>query len=201
MRYLTMAFFMISIFLISCVGNDTDKSPQNIPRVIGDVKLYTFSSDDEYFLSNAQPFILPPETTLRDALNSLGRHLSETYFSKTYTNDSTDIHFEVLGIDRISTPGRPLLTAVINMVDVNNDAMGCFFQGSTGGQVTFHMLTATFMQPHLDPPLLDGLVILYNGKLLAELDHINLSGLLIPRLDEYVAKRAIYKTQTKNRQF
>lgn len=201
MRYLTMAFFMISIFLISCVGNDTDKSPQDIPRVIGDVKLYIFSSDDEYFLSNAQPFILPPETTLRDALNSLGRHLSETYFSKTYTNDSTDIHFEVLGIDRISTPGRPLLTAVINMVDVNNDAMGCFFQGSTGGQVTFHMLTATFMQPHLDPPLLDGLVILYNGKLLAELDHINLSGLLIPRLDEYVAKRAIYKTQTKNRQF
>ena len=84
MRYLTMAFFMISIFLISCFGNDTDKSPQDIPRVIGDVKLYTFSSDDEYFLSNAQPFILPPETTLRDALNSLGRHLSETYFSKTF---------------------------------------------------------------------------------------------------------------------
>lgn len=197
MRYLTMAFFMISIFLISCVGNETDKSPQDIPRVIGDVKLYTFSSDDEYFLSNAQPFILPPETSLRDALNSLGRHLSETYFSETYTNDLTDIHFEVLGIERISTPTRPLLTAVINMVDVNNNALGCFFQGSTGGQVTFHMLTATFMQPHLDPPLLDGLVILYNGKLLAELDHINLSGLLIPRLVEYVAERAIYKTERK----
>jgi hypothetical protein len=197
MRYLAMVFLMISIFLISCLGNDPDKSPQDIPQVIGNVKLYTFSSNDQYFLSNAQPFILPPKTSLRDALNSLGRHLSKTYFSKTYTNDLTDIHFEVLRIDRISTPTRPLLTAIINMVDVNNDALGCFFQGSTGGQITFYMLTATFMQPHLDPPLLDGLVILYNGKLLAELDHINLSGLLIPRLVEYVAKRAIYKTERK----
>lgn len=197
MRYLTLVFLMISIFLISCLINDPDKSPQDIPQVIGNVKLYTFSSDDQYFLSNAQPFILPPKLSLRDALDSLGRHLSKTYFSETYTNDLTDIHFEVLRIDRISTPSRPLLTAIINMVDVNNDALSYFFQGSTGGQTTFCMLTATFMQPHLDPPLLDGLVILYNGKLLAKLDHINLTGLLTPRLVEYVAKRAILSMERK----
>jgi hypothetical protein len=83
------------------------------------------------------------------------------------------------------------------MVDVNNDALGYFFQGSTGGQTTFCMLTATFMQPHLDPPLLDGLVILYNGKLLAKLDHINLTGILTPRMVEYVTKRAILSTERK----
>ena len=81
------------------------------------------------------------------------------------------------------------------MVDVNNDALDCFFQGSTGGQTTFYMLTATFMQPHLAQPLLDGLVILYNGKQMAELDHINLSGILTPRLVKYVAKKAIHSTE------
>ena len=197
MRYLTMVFLMTSIFLISCLADDPDKPFPNGPQVIGNVKLYTFSSDDQYFLSNAQPFILPPKTSLRDALDSLGRHLSKTYFSRSYTNALTDIHFEVLRIDRLSTPSRPLLTAIVNMVDVNNDALSYFFQGSTGGQTTFCMLTATFMQPHLDPPLLDGLVILYNGKLLAKLDHINLTGLLTPRLVEYVAKRAILSMERK----
>jgi hypothetical protein len=197
MRYLTLVFLMTSIFLISCLANDPDKSSPNVPQVIGNAKLYIFSSDDQYFLNNAQPFILPPKTSHRDALDSLGRHLSKTYFSKTYTNDLTDIHFEVLRIDRLSTPSRPLLTAIVNMVDVNNDALRYFFQGSTGGQTTFCMLTATFMQPHLDPPLFDGLVILYNGKLLAKLDHINLTGLLIPRLVEYVAKQAIHSTERK----
>ena len=197
MRYLTLVFLMTSIFLISCLADDPDKPFPNGPQVIGNVNLYTFSSDDQYFLSNAQPFILPPKTSLRDALDSLGRHLSKTYFSRSYTNALTDIHFEVLRIDRLSTPSRPLLTAIVNMVDVNNDALSYFFQGSTGGQTTFCMLTATFIQPHLDPPLLDGLVILYNGKLLAKLDHINLTGLLTPRLVEYVAKRAILSMERK----
>ena len=197
MRYLTLVFLMTSMFLISCRANDPDKSSPNVPQVIGNVKLYTFSSDAQYFLSNAQPFILPPKTSLRDALDSLGRHLSKTYFSRTYNNALTDIHFEVLGIDRLSNPSRPFLTAIVNMVDVNNDALGYFFQGSTGGQTTFCMITATFMQPQLDPPLLDGLVILYNGKLLPKLDHINLTGLLIPRLVEPVAKRAILSTERK----
>jgi hypothetical protein len=197
MRYPVIVLLITILFLTSCLVNGREKSPQNVPQVIGDVKLYAFSSDDRYFLSNAQPFILPPDTSLRDALQSLGQHLSATYFSKTHTGEVTDIHFEILRIERVSTPSRPLLTAIVNMVDVNKDALGYFFQGSTGGQTTFCMLTATFMQPHLEAPLLDGLVILYNGELLEELDHINLSGLLIPRLAEYVAKRAIHNTERK----
>jgi hypothetical protein len=53
------------------------------------------------------------------------------------------------------------------------------------------------MQPHLEPPLLDGLVLLYNGQMLSELDHINLSGILTPRLFKYVARRAIYGVDTE----
>jgi hypothetical protein len=83
------------------------------------------------------------------------------------------------------------------MIDKNKDAMRYFFQGSAGGQTTFCMLAATFMQPHLSPPLVDGLVLLYNGKILPELDHISLTGILIPGPVQHVAKRAIHGTKRK----
>ena len=88
--------------------------------------------------------------------------------------------------------------AIINMKDDNEYAMKYFFQGSTGGQTTFSMLGATFIQPHLEKPLLEGLILLYNGEALPELDHINLSGILIPRLVKYVARRAIYHSKMEN---
>jgi hypothetical protein len=81
------------------------------------------------------------------------------------------------------------------MIDREEYAMSHFFQGSIGGQTTFSMLGATFIQPHLDPPLLDGLILLYNGETLQELDHINLSGILTPRLVKYVTRRAIRNTR------
>ncbi|GAH91623.1 unnamed protein product, partial [marine sediment metagenome] len=99
--------------------------------------------------------------SVRDALDSLGQNLAKNYFSKAYTDKVTDIHFEVLRIDEISAPSRRLRIAVVNMVDTNGDARRYFFQGSAGGQTTFCMLAATFIQPHLRLPLLDGLVLLY----------------------------------------
>ena len=55
------------------------------------------------------------------------------------------------------------------------------------------MLAAIFMQPHLSPPLLDGLVLLYNGEILPELDHIDLSGILIPKAIKHIVRRAIQR--------
>jgi hypothetical protein len=43
--------------------------------------------------------------------------------------------------------------------------------------------------------LLDGLVLLYNGEILPELDHINLSGILIPRSIQHIAERAIHRAE------
>ena len=34
------------------------------------------------------------------------------------------------------------------------------------------------MQPHLAPPLADGLILLYNGKAFPELDHIRFRGIV-----------------------
>ena len=185
---------LIVCLSLSILGN-SDRALPDSSRTVRDAKLYTFSSNDQYFLSDAQPFILPPGTPLKETLDRLGKHLAETYFSRTAANKLTSIHFEIMRIEKIDTPSRPLYLAVVNMVDPNRDAMEYFFQGSTGGQTTFCMLGATFMQPHLESPLLDGLIILYNGELLPELDHINLSGVLIPRLFRFVAIRAIHGTQ------
>jgi hypothetical protein len=160
--------------------------------MLGEVELYTFSPDQQYLLSNAQPFRLSPHTSLKEALDSLGRHLAKTYFQKTYTDKATKIHFEVVRVNEIALPSRPIRIATVNMVDPDRDAMRYFFQGSAGARTTFYMIGATFMQPHLNPPLLDGLVFLYNGKMLPGLDHINVEGILIPRLVRRVTKRAIH---------
>ena len=192
-----LAFMTLTMLLnLGCPSN-SGKAPLAPSQIIGEVELYTFTPNDQDFLSDAQPLILPPDTLLTDALESLGRDLARSYFFKTYTDKQTDIHFEVLSVDEIPTPSRSLRIAVVNMVDTNTDAMKYFFQGSAGGQTTFYMLAATFMQPHLSPPLLDGLVLLYNGKILPELDHINLTGILTPRSVRHVAKRAVHGARRK----
>jgi hypothetical protein len=195
LRLILTLFIILTAFLDLGCFNNSDTPPSDRPQIIGKLKLYTFSPDHEYFLGYAQPFILPHSTSIRDTVDNLGQHLAENYFYKTYTSKLTGIHFEILSIDEISTPSRPLRIAMVNMVDTDRDAMSSFFQGSTGGQTTFCMLAATFMQPHLSPPLLDGLVLLYNGEILPELDHINLSGILIPRAIQQIAKRAIHRTE------
>lgn len=194
-RLILTSFIIVATVLNSGCSKDSGKAPSASSQTIGKVELYTFSPDHHYLLRDAQPLVLSSSTSVRDALDRLGRHLAKNYFSKTYTDKATNIHFEVVRIDEISTQSRPLRIAVINMVDTEKDAMGYFFQGSTGGRTTFCMLAATFTQPHLVPPLLDGLVLLYNGEMLSELDHINLAGVLTPRLVQRVAYRAIHGTK------
>ena len=172
--------------------NSSENTAQEPSPILGEVELYTFLPNHEHLLSNAQPFFLSPDTSLKDALNRLGQQLAETYFQKTYNGKLTKIHFEVERINEIVISSRPLHIATVNMVDPDEDAMRYFFQGSAGARTTFYMICATFMQPHLNPPLLDGLVFLYNGEMLSELDHINVEGILIPRLVRRVAKRAVY---------
>jgi hypothetical protein len=184
---------LIGLAVLLSLGffNGCERAPQEKPQVIGERELYTFSVDQQYIVGNPEPFSLSPSTSLEDALDSLGKHLAETYFKETYTDRPTDIHFDVVRIHEIPTPSRPLRIATVNILDPNKDAVRYFFQGSGGGQTTFYMLAATFMQPHLSPPLLDGLVLLYNGEMLPELDHINISGILIPRLVQHEVNRAI----------
>jgi hypothetical protein len=190
-------FLSLILFLFhsSACSDIAEKVSSIRPNIIGDINLYTFSSHDQYFLSDARPFPLPADTSIEDALTSLGNHLSETYFVHEHMASQSKILFEVTELHEIPNLPDTLRVAVINMIDTERYAMRYFFQGSTGAQTTFCMLGATFIQPQSDSPLLDGLILLYNGEPLQELDHINLSGILTPRLFKYVAKRAISRTK------
>ena len=194
-RFVVFASLILSIALNSGCFKDSEKLSPAGSQAIGSRELYTFSADQRSGLGNARPLKLPPSTPLKDALNQLGGHLAGTYFSKTYVNKGTDIRFEIKSIDQIPTSSSLLRIAVINMVDKDRDAMRYFFQGSAGAQTTFFILSATFMQPHLSPPLLDGLILLYNGMMLSELDHINLRGILTPRLVQRHAYQAIRRAR------
>jgi len=191
-RVIFFLLIMVATSLTFGCFDSPEKAPRGPSQILGEVELYTFSPDQQHLLSNPQPFRLSPHTSLKDALGSLGQHLAKTYFQKTYTDKVTKIRFEIVGVNQVAISSRSLRIATVNMVDPDRDAMRYFFQGSAGARTTFYMIGATFMQPHLNPPLLDGLVFLYNGEMLPELDHINVEGILIPRLVKRVINRAIY---------
>ncbi|MFW6114683.1 MAG: hypothetical protein ACOC6E_00135 [Thermodesulfobacteriota bacterium] len=196
-RLLVAAGIGLTVLLSAGCSDNAGKTSKAPSQPIGDTALYTFSAHGHDFLGNAQPLILPPGTSLRNTLVTLGEQLAVTYFSETYKGTATDIRFEVRRIEEIGTPSYRMRIAVINMVDKEEDALRYFFQGSAGAQTSFYMITAMFLQPQASPPLLDGLVLLYNGNLLPELDHINLSGILTPRLVRQVAERAIHRYKEK----
>jgi hypothetical protein len=86
----------------------------------------------------------------------------------------------VIKVDEIHTPIRPFRIATIDFIDTEELATGYFFQGSHGGYVTYAMLAANFTQPQLDIPILDGLIILYNGRILTDMDHIRIDRIIVP---------------------
>jgi hypothetical protein len=185
-------FLVVTICCIAKIDpiSASQTSELERPRLQSDTWVYTFQADDNKLLSKPEPHKFPAGTFVEDVLDSLARHLANTYFLKI-RDDTTHIRFDVVTVREIPAPGRPLRIAVIDMKDPAQFAMGYFFQGSSGGAVTFYMLEATFLQPQWDPPLLDGLMILYNGAWLKELDHINLHGLVAPRMVSLQVKRAI----------
>ena len=88
---------------------------------------------------------------------------------------------------------RDYRLAVINMIDPQLEALQNFFQGSSGGLTTFYMLTATFLQPQRDPPLADGLILLYNGDEFPATDHVNLQGIVTPQAIRAVVTNVLYR--------
>jgi hypothetical protein len=115
----------------------------------------------------------------RALLDSLGALLSGTFFAE-YGERTTDVRFRVYSIETVATPSRPLPVGVIDIVDTAQTAMRTFFQGSTGASLTETVLQANFLQPQLHTPFLEGVVFLYNGELLSEMAHLDLSGIQTP---------------------
>ena len=153
--------------------------------------LYTYSLGGDYGLTDPVEFNIGPNVLVEDVLDTLGKFLSKNYFYRYGSGDLTNIKIEATNLTNISTPTRDVRIGVINLIDPDNTCMRTFFQGSAGGRETECQIFAPFMQPHLNPPLLDGLVLLYNGELLTEMDHVNFEGINIPRFVDVAVRWAL----------
>jgi hypothetical protein len=160
---------------------------------IGAVKVYVFEPDSQDYLAAPRLFPLDAAMSPADALTALGDHLGHTYFRTGSDSGAGAIRFEVEGVHRFRVAQRAYRLAVINMVDPQLEARQGFFQGSAGGLTTYYMLAATFLQPQLDPPLVDGLILLYNGKEFPETDHVNLRGIVTPQAIRPVVTKTLYR--------
>lgn len=161
---------------------------------IGPVTAYVFAPDAEDYLGAAQPYALDPAMSPREALAKLADHLSRTYFNRD-PQSAPPIHFEILNVQRLVLPHRAYHLAVVNMVDPQLEARRVYFQGSAGGQTTFFMLTATLLQPQMEPPLADGLILLYNGEAFPEIDHVNFRGIVTPDAVRHVVIKALFRSR------
>jgi len=182
----------VILTLQGCAEPPSSQQPSSADR-IGAASIYVFAPDSQDYLAAPQPFPLDAGLSPEDALAALGEHLSRTYFRRDSDPRKAAIRFEVVGIHRIPAAQRDYRLAVINMVDPQLEARQIFFQGSAGGLTTYYMVSATFLQPQRDPPLVDGLILLYNGEEFPETDHINLRGIVAAQTIRPVVTKILYR--------
>lgn len=190
--------FLLSALIAAILALQGCREPPSAPELlpvdrIGDIKVYVFEPDSQDYLAAPRPFPLDAAMSPRDALAALGDHLGRTYFRSDSGRREAAIRFEVGGVHRFAVAQRNYRLAVINMIDPQQEALQGFFQGSAGGLTTYYMLAATFLQPQLDPPLVDGLILLYNGEEFPETDHVNLRGIVTPEAIRPVVSKTLYR--------
>ncbi len=190
----TGLLLVLSLLVCGCPASPPP-APNAADAPLGPVELLTFIPDDNHYLAAGHR--LPAEPTLRtgEAIQQLADQLNRTYFNDGRATPTADIRIEVLAIDTIGLPHRLLRVVAVNLHDPQQTAWRSFFQGSAGGQTTYYLLAATLMQPHLDPPLADGLVVLYNGEAFPELDHIRFRGIVSAESIRPVVLQALLRRQ------
>ena len=127
----------------------------------------------------------------REIIDSIAGYLTNTYFDPKEKNYEAKhkITIDIQNLNEINIDKRRYLIATINIKDPDRICMENYFQGSSGGRITFLMLVANFMQPQLKYPLLDAALFLYNGDELKEMDHVNFLGIISEReVDSLVRK-------------
>jgi len=117
-------------------------------------------------------FIRPPENL------SLGKKLEFLAYYISYFKFGMN-PIEILSIDE--SDGKRI--AVINLKEPDEKGRrtwkGIYFQGSTGGGITQHILEYSFLQRDYEGEWIDGIEFYYEGKPIEEWDHINLTGTIL----------------------
>ena len=175
--------------------------------IISSIQVYSQSTADwnydttYYFYapdSNAENIVTTKvyfnsKITKEAILDSIAFHLSNTYFIPRYYDyeDTQKIKIEIKKVTEIDLSDSHFLIATVNINDPDKICMATYFQGSSGGRITFLMLVANLMQPQLMNPLLEGIVFTYNGEELGIMDHINLEGIISEREIESMVRKSI----------
>jgi len=182
-------FLGIIIFIV--IFSSNQMLSQGLLSWNKDTSYYLYKID---YLSNTEKLIAEKITfdinlTKKQILDSLASFLSQTFFvtENKFFESKKKIKISIQKIIKLNLPERKCLIAVVNIDDQDQICMTTYFQGTTGGNNTFLMLVSNLMQPQLEFPLIDGVIILYNGTELKNMDHINLEGLISEReIDKYI---------------
>jgi hypothetical protein len=186
--------FNYFVFLIIIV-NSTYLHSQVAALWNSDSSFYFYKIDS---LSNAENLTLEKVNfnhglTKEAILDSISSFLSNTYFipKNKHYEGKRKISIGIHGVTEINLPDRTYSIATVNIDDPDKICMGTYFQGSTGGFITFLMLVSNLMQPQLKLPLLEGVFFLYNNEELKNIDHINLEGLISEREVDRIVRNAV----------
>lgn len=152
---------------------------------------YYYDADDQRNISagnplnlSAYPLNLGNDLTVNEILDSLAELLTKHFRRNDYIPNIQSVSIEYQRSEVLKTNYKDYSLAIVDIIDPKKVCMSYFFQGSSGGQETFNILGSNFLQPSFGQSLVDGVIILYNGSPLESLDHINLSGILVPRFFE-----------------
>jgi hypothetical protein len=191
-------FTILEIIVIDC-GSSQELKDKNLHN--NEYYFYYYDNDDVRNESAGNPLILskdrlniPSKAQIREVLDSIVARLT-IHFQKSieYLNivGTSKIKIKFKDLEYIITEKKNYSIAIIEINDPKEICMSYFFQGSSGGQKTYNTLGTNLLQPNIEHhPLVDGVIILYNGIPMQPLDHINLSGILVPQFFEDAGYRA-----------
>jgi hypothetical protein len=181
------------IVLLLILFSANQLQPQITSHWNSDTSFYFYNSDSNAENLIASKVIYDSKLTKEEILDSVASYLSNTYFipKHKYYEGKHKIIITLMDITSIGFPDRKYSIATVNIDDPDTICMGTYFQGSTGGFITFLMLVSNLIQPQLKTPLLDGLIILYNNTELKGMDHINLEGLISEREIDNLVRQAV----------
>jgi hypothetical protein len=140
---------------------------------------------------SVEPLEVPSQASREELLSLLSKRIAQEYFT-SYEGEAVPIILSIDSVKKVCIAEECLDVGVINIIDPHHLAPGSFFQGTTSSEYTYNVLTANFLQPQLESPLLDAVIFLYNGTMMRPLDHIDLSGMHSRRSVGAAAMRALW---------
>lgn len=182
--------FICLVFLIIIISSNHLQS-QVTTLWNSDTSFYFYESGPNAENLIAKKVTFDTNLNKNEILDSVASFLSDNYFftKNNYFRGKRKISIDIKNITEINLANRIYSIATVNIDDPDKICMGTYFQGSTGGYNTFLLLVSNLLQPQLEIPLLDGIIFLYNGEELKNMDHINLEGLISEREIDSIVKK------------